>query len=292
MATKQKIMSGATGRAEGFAFEKSLKQNFNDAGFPNMYISEAKQNVEGSIAPRATNKNDLLLNVDDHSFGLSAKNPKTSSTTIQMQIIYKEKLLAQLGKVREVPQDTVEFFNLFFGGNILEDCSRLGISYEQLGYQHEQRRNRLLWDSIPERYRTSFLEYFNEPAIKRETLETVLKRGVTAQKGSDFMVWCDSSVAGKGNVENVVAFKIDHLINKILSKFDWEPSFHNNICSALYLGPVALQMKGSGSGKSYHSPQFRMSLNAARKKCRVPMLKGTCLQVLPLLSILGASDDA
>ncbi len=287
MATQQKIQSGATGRTEGFEFEETLKDSFNNRNYPGFKIVDAKQVVPGSIASTARNKNDLILESSTSQHGISVKNPKTSSTTIQMQIIYKEKLLAQLNSVKEVPQDVIEFFNLFFGGNLEEDCQRLGIDYTSLEYKNERRRDRALWDSIPERYKASFLDYFNDPQVKKETLEIVLKRGVTALAGSDFMVWCDSSVAGKSSVDNLVAYRVDSLISDICKSYTWTPSYHNGICSALYLGPVALQMKGSGKGKSYHSPQFRMSLSAALTKCpKVKVLKGSCHSVVPCLSAL------
>ena len=171
-----------------------------------------------------------------------------------MQIIYKEKLLAQLEKTMPIPEGVREFFDLFFGGNLKEDCERLGVDYDSLEYENEKRRDRALWDSCPEQYRKAFLDYFNTPLVKREVLEIVLKRGVTALEGSDFMVWCDSSAAGKGNTQNLVAFRIDELIANVCKNYEWEPSYHCGRCSAIYIGPVALQMKGSGQGKKLSQP--------------------------------------
>lgn len=287
MATQQKIQSGADGRTAGFEFEDLLESVFNEAKYKDLKITHAKQIVEGSIAPTATNKNDKILQTSGKRWGLSIKNPKTSSTTIQMQIIYKEKLLAQLGTVKPVPQAVSDFFDLFFGGNLEEDCARLGVDYDALEYDNEQRRDRALWDSVPTDLREAFLDYFNDEEIKREVLEVVLKRGVTALDGSDFMVWCDSSVAGKSNPEHLVGFRIDSLIDEICKRYSWEPNYHKGICSAVYLGPINLQMKGSGKGKSYHSPQFRMSLSNAIRLCpKVRMYRGSCLSILPYLPAL------
>jgi len=287
MATQQKIQSGADGRAEGFAFEQTLKDIVNEANYEDLIVVDAKQIVKGSIASTATNKNDLIMESTKGSYGISVKNPKTTSTTIQMQIIYKEKLLAQLNTVKPVPQDVSDFFDLFFGGNLEEDCARLGVDYEALEYDNERRRNRALWDSVPAKLRKAFLDYFSDEEIKREVLEVVLKRGVTALGGSDFMVWCDSSVDGKSNPENLVGFRIDSLIDDICKKYSWKPNYHNGMCSAVYLGPINLQMKGSGKGKSYHSPQFRMSLSNACRLCpNVRMYKGSTLGIVPYLPAL------
>ena len=292
MATQQKMQSGANGRTEGFDFEDLLEEIFNATGHSGLKIVPAKQMVEGIVAKTARNKNDKVIESASPADGLSIKNPKTSGTPIQMQIILKKKLLARLGMIEPVPQGVLDFFDLFFGtpdtDKFREDCARLGVNYDALEYQHERRRNRALWDSIPKKLSNAFLKYFNKEEIKREILEVVLKRGVTALRGSEFMIWCDSSVAGKSNPAHLAAFRIDTLIDQIISaKFKWTPKLHQGRRSTVYLGPLGLQMKGSGSGQDYHNPQFRMSLNSAIRECpSVPVFRGDYRTIFPSLENL------
>jgi len=265
----KKQEAGAKGRAEGYEFEEAIIECINAADCSGIIATKAKQIVRGNIAPTATSKSDIEVLSPNRvkPYGVSIKNPKSNGTTIQMQVIKELKLLAQLGKVKETPEDVVEFFNLFFGDKCSQkfqsDCDRLGVDYDSLDYEHEQRRQRAVWDSIPVNLRGAFLSYFNDIAIKREILEVVFKRGVTATDGVDFMVWCQSSLAGKSNADKLVGYPVDVLIDEICSSYEWEPNYYNGRASAIYLGPLALQMKGSGGieKENYHNPQFRASLS-------------------------------
>ena len=294
---KKRQKAGSKGRKEGYKFEDTIMEAINKADCNGIVASKAKQNVRGTIAEKATNKSDIEISNpnSDTPIGISIKNPKSDSTTIQMQIIKKEKLLDQLNKVKLVPQDVKDFFSLFLGnksGQVFKsDCDRLGVDYDSLDYQEERRRHRALWDSIPAKYCDAFLSYFNDIAIKREILEVVFKRGVTASDGVSYMVWCQSSLAGKSNADNLVGYPVDVLINEVCNNFEWEPNYHKGRASAIYLGPLALQMKGSGGieKENYHNPQFRASLNKVLEVLpESVVVKARAAEIMPALYRVAA----
>jgi len=220
-------VAGEKGRAEGYLFEEQVAEAINEAPYKVTAVP-AEQLVESAVSSRRGTKNKSDIEVSspkmDTPIGISIKNPAPRGN-IQIQVINRKNLLAQLGTIKKVPKEVEEFCNLFFGGNLEDDCRRLGIDrYGLLDLQWERRRNRAYWGSIPQEYQEAFLDYFNDSEVKKETVKTVIKKGVTTLPGAEIMLWCDSSVAGKGKTEHTVAFDIDKLVESIC-KHEWRTSY-------------------------------------------------------------------
>jgi len=282
-------VAGEKGRSEGYLFEEQVAEAINEAPYE-VTATHAEQLVESAVSScrRTKNKSDIEVSSPkmDTPIGISVKNPAKLTTSIQIQVINRRNLLAQLNTIKEVSKDVKECCNLFFGGNLEDDCRGLGIDYDLLDFESERRRDRALWDSIPLKYREAFLDYFNDSEVKKETVKTVIKKGVTTLPGAEFQLWCNSSVAGKGKVEHIVAFNIDKLIQSICEN-DWQPNYYNGACSGLHLGPITLQMKGSGKKRSagYHSMQFNASLSAILLACPQAVIhKGSVSELAGLIS--------
>jgi len=325
----EKSLSGKKGRDEGYLFEEQVVEAINEAPYK-VTATHAEQLVESAVSSRRPTKNKSDIEVSspkrDTPIGTSIKNPAPRGS-IQIQVINRKNLLAQLDTIKKVPKEVEEFCNLFFGGNLEDDYRRLGIDhYGLLDFQWERRRDRAWWDSIPQEYQEAFLDYFNDSEVKKETVKTVIKKGVTTLPGAEIMLWCHSSVAGKGKTEHTVAFEIDKLVESIC-KHEWltnherPKSFDINDhvehvfkqaghewcdeyklngpykvkvsypdkaseCSGLHLGPITLQMKGSGKKRSatYHSMQFNASLNAILLACPEAVIhKGSVSELAELI---------
>ena len=79
------------------------------------------------------------------------------------------------------------------------------------------------------------------------------------------MLWCDSTKGGKGTTSHLSVCKMSELKNEVM-KFDWVIRDSQTVWA---IGPLTLQMKGSGnkSSANYHNPQFNASLNDLKKHC-------------------------
>jgi len=324
MSSKKQKEAGAKGREEGHAYEQDVIESIDDETSNDIAVIQPEQMVESAVSENGTttNKSDIEVscNKTGQTVGISVKNPKKSRDSIQTQIVAKKNLLARLKEIKEASRCVRVFSNLFFGevgqgkfkeNCFKENCGKFGVDYDSLDPRWEQKRDRAYWDSIPLKYREAFLDYLNDSEVKKETLETVIKKGVTTLPGSDIMLWCDSSVSGKGSLRHTVAFDIDKLVESIC-KHEWRPYYSKpksysyeeegekkeekqkngrwdvtvekvkvtkvkvsypedaQECTVLHLGPITLQMKGSGREKSpaaYHSMQFNTSLEALRSHC-------------------------
>jgi hypothetical protein len=391
----EKSLSGKKGRDEGYLFEEQVAEAINEAPYE-VTATPAEQLVESAVSSRRGTKNKSDIEVSspkmDTPIGISIKNPARAGSGIQIQIINRRNLLAQLNTIKEVPKDVEEYCNLFFGGNLEDDYRRLDIDhydYGLLDFQWERRRDRAYWGSIPQEHQEAFLDYFNDSEVKKETVKTVIKKGVTTLPGAEFQLWCNPSVAGKGKVDYIVAFDIDKLVESICKhewltnherpkifdlddyvksvfkqaghkltelpdeltfdqaghewherltghespkSFDideyvkhifkqadhgWSPEYKLNgcwkvkgklerrvkgevkvwkvkvsypdeasECSGLHLGPITLQMKGSGEKRSagYHSMQFNASLSAILLACPEAVIhKGSVSELAGLI---------
>ena len=256
---------GDKSRKDGMKYEDTVCDALNSI------LSESGNTFDGVddkkkcldiFGGKTTTKADLF---DSNGCGISVKNPKASSTSIQMFIASKDKLVKALDMVSPMPQEAVEYLNLFLGETSKEShaqlCESKGISYSSLDDDQEKRRMRCFHSSIPRNIQEEFERYMNQDAVKSRLFDLVFSQGFCNQKENhaSTMLWCDSSVEGKGSLNHMVLFDIDKVKQKtVANKFVVRSS--NTVWE---LGPITLQMKGSGAKTSsgYHSPQFNASLN-------------------------------
>jgi len=248
-----KKSAGEKGRSEGYDYERQLVDAFNNI-IPGI-ATEAQQSVLSKFERRTISKADI--NVAGQP--VSIKNPGRSSSSIQIMVTAAENFFLSLG----VSPETMNAFNLFFGlgdgfSNLLEENS---IDRHTLDWDSESRRQRLKYGSLPQDSQDSLLSFLSKN--KREIVEVVFSHGWA--KDSEYhaskMIWCNSSVSGKSNVDNLCLFDMEEVIDKIC-QYEWSVRPSDTVVE---LGPLTLQMKGSGKGKSYHYPQFNTSLNDLRK---------------------------
>jgi hypothetical protein len=267
MNTQVRIDAGKKGREEGFQYEKTVINELNLAGFD---AEEYPQSAKSRDGRKGRVKTDFRVATGGRYFNISLKNPKTPSSSIQVQIISLSSFIKVLEEMGPVPQVALDFFDLFFGGaEVEENCKRLGIDFSALDYDSERRRFRLKFDSIPEEIGQGFLEYFNQPKIVDRVLTTIFREGniVESESFADHMLWCDSTNFGKGNTKELVMANISDIVENIKEKYQkW---IVRESMTVLEIGPVTLQMKGSGKKKKpeYHSPQFNASISDIENKC-------------------------
>ena len=269
---------GEKSRAEGHDYEDVVADNFNQCGLLSRVISNEK--VSGILDSKTTAKSDVNIR---ERLGLSVKNPQKSSSSIQMMIMPQRSMIKFLNPTDEV----TKYVKLFFGGKHFEQvCNDVGVHYNSLDFDQEARRSRCLHTSIPGNIQGAFLEYMNRDNIKKLIVTTVLKKGFCSEEThwADKMLWSDSSEeGGKSNTKHVYLCDIEELIENICEN-EWIIRDSNSVWE---LGPLTLQMKGSGKkrGSSYHSLQFNMSLNDLRNKCEnmENFVNGSCSEIASYL---------
>ena len=260
-------LAGAKGRSEGLAFEVELIEMFNTV-IPNVSHA-ATQSVASTSGGTCRSKTDIL--VDGESY--SIKNPGKSSASIQIMVTALHKFLESYN----ADEDTRNAFKLFLGlsngfGKLLKENK---IKESDLNYNDELRRQRVKFSSLSQYSRDAILSFLNKN--KRDIVDIVVRRG-WADDSKDFankMIWCDSSVHQKSDVEHLCLFDSEEVINTIC-EYDWEVRPRQTV---LYLGPLTLQMKGSGKGEAYHYPQFNCSLNDLRR-AEIVSFEGDYKQIL------------
>jgi len=244
---------GERGRSEGYSYEVTLASAFNSI-IPGI-ATEAQQSVLSKFKRKTISKADI--NVAGQA--VSIKNPGRSSSSIQIMVTSSENFFRSCAATKSEKNS----FNLFFGlgdgfSDLLEENS---IDRHTLDWNSESRRQRLKYGSLPQDSQDSLLSFLSKN--KREIVEVVFSHGWA--KDSEYhaskMIWCNSSVSGKSNVDNLCLFDMEEVIDKIC-QYEWSVRPSETVVE---LGPLTLQMKGSGKGKSYHYPQFNTSLNDLRK---------------------------
>tara|TARA_B100001287_G_C22608682_1_gene494037 strand:- start:272 stop:1147 length:876 start_codon:yes stop_codon:yes gene_type:complete len=204
--------------------------------------------------------------------GISVKNPGTFSTSIQMAILSKQKLLDFLSVIRNAPEQTKLYTELFLGSKtkaiLEENCEKAGILFSSLNYKNETRRQRVLHFSIPKELQNSFDEFINDELIKDSIFDVVMSKGFCKEKQNHAKVqlWsAHENKQEKSSTKNIAIVNLPQLKSQLMNHdFTIQPSG-----SVWKWGPITLQMKGSGakSGSGYHSPQFNASLKALLDYC-------------------------
>lgn len=268
MATERQILAGKKGRTDGFEYESLLVETIErDFGYSAKEFPQYHDAKVGNKKSRS--KTDIVVATENSSENLSVKNPKTYSTSIQMQIVSRGILNDILKQDVGVTQDWLEFCDLFFGGkDVAEHADAAGIDFASLDYESEQRRKRLKCSSIPDSVVNGALSFLNRSDVKDAILSTVLSEGnvLDTQAHAMKMLWCDSRTHGKGNSREAILVDIARLISSVSSKYEWKIKPSQTV---LALGPLTLQMKGSGKkgGTSYHSMQFNASIKDIIDNC-------------------------
>jgi len=249
-----KKSSGEKGRSEGYQYEKQLMDAFNNI-IPGIAIPAEQSVLSVFDGYRTTSKADIIINGDPYSI----KNPGRSSSSIQVMVTAAENFFLSLS----VNPETMNAFKLFFGlpEGFLDLLRENEIKEGALIQDSEIRRKRLKFSSLPPSAQKSLLSFLNKN--KRAIVEVVFRQGWAKESKhyANKMIWCDSSVDGKGNVDNLCLFDMDEVIEKIC-QHTWRVRKSETVID---LGPLTLQMKGSGKGRAKHYPQFNTSLNDLRK---------------------------
>jgi hypothetical protein len=274
--------AGRTARAEGLEFEDMIISLINES--QSLPMASGTEKVVDINNSKTVPKPDLhLLNEEGMpQIGISVKNPGRRSSSIQMMIVGLGRFCAAMryrGII--VPPKARMCLSLFIGDGYKDfesSLRRAGIAKWKLDYDTELRRFRCLWSSIPHQHRASLLDFFGSYKVKKALLEIVLKQGMASagpMHEAGWMLWSDGP--GKSDLNSVSAYTTDALIEAAASE-EWEIRPSNSV---LQLGPLTLQMKGSGNkkGSSYHSLQFNASLSDIAK-FGIPMVSGNCEEVV------------
>lgn len=257
MATKAQIQGGIVGQA-------SIK-------FENVVLSKKngvkpidQKDIWGYITK---SKTDVIAD-----YNYSVKNPEKASTSTQIQICSVDRFC----KLFNITGELKIKFDQFFGNNpdffkgpkykkLFENHCRdvWDIDPATLDRQNEIRRNRLLFSSIKDN--NHVLQWFQNNM--KEVMEFIFKTSFNDPNNKDTIANRILWVEQKNNYDTKVEIDIDPLIKNIVAKSNVKIRDHKKFGqSVIEIGPVTLQMKGSGKeGYSYHSMQFNASLNDIRK---------------------------
>jgi len=200
-------------------------------------------------------------------YNYSVKNPESSSTSTQIQVCSVDRFCKLFSVTGELKTKFDQFFgngpNFFKGPKykqLFENHCRdvWSIDPSCLDSYNEVRRNRLLFSSIQNN--KEILDWFQNNM--QNVLEFVFKTSFNDPKNVDLIADRILWVKEKNNYNSRVEMDIDSLIKNIVSKSNVIIRDHKKYGqSVIEIGPVTLQMKGSGSGAAYHDMQFNASLN-------------------------------
>ena len=249
----KRIEAGRKGRQSGLDYEGVLQEKFSGRE------PEDKKDIWGKIKTRA--KTDLIIGSSNYSI----KNPKAPSTSTQIQVCSANRF----HRLFEPPQVVKEAINQFVGnhpklrtgesfkGNqsvMLEVCKDWSIDFKSLDSKAEQKRSRLLTKNIVDIKDMTDWFFVNRVAVFRFALATSFNDPKNVDTIADTIWWASK----KNSTENVREFSITGILTKV--EKDAKVSISDKM-SVIKIGPMTLQMKGSGKGSAYHNMQFNMSLN-------------------------------
>lgn len=197
----------------------------------------------------------------------SIKNPEKSSTSTQIQVCTVDrfcKLLKPANNIKTMLDQFCGNHGYFKQPTLFEaHCVNVwGIDLKILCNEREIRRGRLLASSIKDsNHLVNWLE-----ANKRKILEFVFKTGFNnpnnAATIASHIIWTKQK-----NSPEFEVIAIDPLIDSIVENSIVKIRDHKTFGqSVIEIGPVTLQMKGSGKNASaYHNMQFNASLDDLKK---------------------------
>ena len=141
---------GNKSRAEGLEYEDLLLESMNSIVKNSTYmpVIDAKK-CDDIFGKKTTTKADGML-VDAKTKGISIKNPQKSSSSIQVFIPSKDKLIVALENVLTMPQEVRDYCELWFGVKsqiqLLNLAYSLGVELEQLDFGFRRESNSYVVD--------------------------------------------------------------------------------------------------------------------------------------------------
>lgn len=269
---------GEKGRAEGYDYEDLIVERANQL-YENSAVKTGDEHYPRTFGSKGTkSKADFKF----HEKTISLKNPGKNSASIQV-FITTQNVVTEAFNLEG--SDIEIAIKLFFGTPDKEEFERLlvecEIEKEDLDWKNEFRRQRLLFSSLPKQSQSALTSFFEDN--KRYLVECALQKGwaKNPKAHAGFMLWSESSVSDKSSLDNMCLFDMEDVINKIC-EYDWVVRPRQSV---LALGPLTLQMKGSGNKKSwsYHNLQFNASLSDL-KKHGIPYISGSSKYILDYLA--------
>ena len=265
MSTDARQTGGERGRKEGFLFEQRLRESISG--------KEVAWGIDIFNERKTTPKTDLIsvrkVNQRNVTENISLKNPKNERMSVQLQI----GSVNRFNKLFEISQQIMDVMNPFFGNDPLLStkegyknnlqfknlCSKWGVEYNNLNVKDEVRRCRVSGSNIPQF--KDFLIWIDRN--KRQISEFVLSTGFNnPTKHPETIADTIMFAAKKNDLNSIEKFAISDVVNKIAANAEVKLRKSGTV---IEIGPITLQMKGSGKGASYHYMQFNMSLVDLRK---------------------------
>jgi hypothetical protein len=265
MSIKTRQVAGERGRCEGLLFEKKLRDSISG--------KNVSRGIDIFNERLTTPKTDIIfhtkisgLNNDEK---ISLKNPKTKSTPVQIQLCSVDRF----NKLFKTPEHIVHIMNPFFGNDLILStkegcknnpqfkniCNKWGVEYNNLNSKNEIRRCRVFGSNIPKF--EEFIDWINHN--KRQISEFVLSTGFNdATKHPETVANIIAFASKKNDLNSIEKFTISDILEKIAINAEVKLRNSNTV---IEIGPITLQMKGSGKGAGYHYMQFNMSLSDLKK---------------------------
>lgn len=257
---------GEKGRKEGFDYEDLVESKFGSGS-----DIDLTKKILGIHGKKTTSKTDKILS---NGHRASIKNPKTKSTSIQIQII---PLNSFISKFPSIPGSIYNSLVCFFGVDDTNDfvvaCDKIGVDYNSISAE-EQRRNRLDSFSLGEMREKEVVDWFyqNRYSVAKMAFVDGLLFDTEIDRKPTHLYWANK----KNNLDNIQVVNVIDLLNIFCNLDPNDVYFRKsngkgakkNCGTVIQIGPLTLQMKGSGEGASYHSMQFNASLNDLEKYIR------------------------
>ena len=249
MATQAQINGGLRGLNTGHSFEAKVRSKKN-GWFPTTMLD-----IWGERKTRC--KTDVVTKYHNYSI-------KNSQTSTQIQVCSVDRF----SRLFNIDSHLKPQFDQFFGNHgyfkdqklFREHCEKIwGIDTKNLSEENEIRRNRVLGSNLTNSQ--SMVDWFQENI--RPVLEFLFKTSfnnpVNTETIANRVLWTKE----KDCYESRCEFDIDPLIDKIAEKAIVKIRPNGSV---IEIGPVTLQMKGSGkSASAYHNMQFNASLKDIEK---------------------------
>lgn len=256
-ATAKQVAAGEKGRSSGLKFEESICENYGGKFLP-------KGKVKSIHGKKTDNKTDVIAG----SQRLSIKNPKSISTSTQIHItsvaIFAKKFSIEEGSLLYIA------FQMFFGaypelfknGRFKDSPdyfiklvrNKLVLNPDLLCCHQELRRARILFNNLTN---GDLIIKFIQENI-REIVDMCFRSGMIHPSESDSMA---THVVWSNIKDDINDFEIINIQDILDSTDTWKVSVRPSQ-SVIEIGPITLQMKGSGKNSSYHAMQFNVSLSA------------------------------
>lgn len=256
--TQAQINGGKAGQAS-IQFENVVAKNKNGS------LMEDCSDIWGERTTKS--KTDVLTK--EHNY--SVKNPEKASTSTQIQVCPVNRFC----RLFNISGTLKIQFDQFFGnhgffknagkdkGKFVQHCTNIwNIDTKKLHPDNEIRRNRLLLSSIKDGH--NMLQWFqnNMKAVLTFVFKTSFNDPANADTIANRILWVEK----KNDYSSKVEIDIDTLIDSITKTSTVKIRDSKRYGqSVIEIGPVTLQMKGSGSKSGYHSMQFNASLNDIKK---------------------------